>query len=109
MLGHSQPRTFSVGDRCEGKAADGSWWPVKLTKKNSDGTFDAEVSDGQGTMWPSVCETNLRESQAAEREVTQALPEGWASSEIDSGKTFYYKKHETAQTQPWTGGGLRLC
>mmetsp|Transcript_1273 Transcript_1273/g.2115 ORF Transcript_1273/g.2115 Transcript_1273/m.2115 type:complete len:93 (-) Transcript_1273:56-334(-) len=51
---------FEVGDRCEGRDADGEWWPVHVVAKNSDGTYIVDAQDGFGSRWPVAFPANLR-------------------------------------------------
>jgi hypothetical protein len=48
------PDVLYHGRDCNGKA-----WPVKVTKKNSNGTYVCEVQDGHSTRWPEAHRCNL--------------------------------------------------
>lgn len=43
-----------VGAMLEAKGGDGMWWPVEVVAINPDGTYQARVHDGFGTIWKRV-------------------------------------------------------
>jgi len=54
---------IQIGGEYEGKAADGSWWPCRITANNYDGTFEASVHDAYNSKWSKVHRMNLRPTQ----------------------------------------------
>jgi len=59
----SNRQEIKIGGEYEGKAADGSWWPCRITSNNSDGTFEASVHDAYNSKWSKVHRMNLRRPQ----------------------------------------------
>lgn len=59
----SNRQEIKIGGEYEGKAADGSWWPCRITANNYDGTFEASVHDAYNSKWSNVHRMNLRPTQ----------------------------------------------
>eukprot|EP01065_Artemidia_motanka_P040811 TRINITY_DN518_c0_g2_i1.p1 TRINITY_DN518_c0_g2~~TRINITY_DN518_c0_g2_i1.p1 ORF type:complete len:2026 (+),score=546.13 TRINITY_DN518_c0_g2_i1:130-6207(+) len=51
----------------EGKDSEGKWWPITLTKQNSDGTYAARVhrEGGNDFLWQRVLKANVRIQRSA--------------------------------------------
>lgn len=55
--------TIDIGSNYEVKDCNGSWWPMTVQEKNTNGTFVVDVHDGRGTCLKRVSTVNIRREE----------------------------------------------
>eukprot|EP01063_Lacrimia_lanifica_P011326 TRINITY_DN18136_c0_g1_i1.p1 TRINITY_DN18136_c0_g1~~TRINITY_DN18136_c0_g1_i1.p1 ORF type:complete len:1535 (+),score=323.96 TRINITY_DN18136_c0_g1_i1:84-4607(+) len=89
-----QIKRVEIGSLAEGKDEHGSWYPIRITKADQDGTYEAEVDDGyEGRYWTRVHPQNIRRKGvegaggAAVRTALQCEVKKWAAAKEDTPPT----------------------
>ncbi len=52
--------SLTLGEYYEGPDVKGNWWPMRASKDNGNGTYEAIVSDGYKTVWKRVLAKKAR-------------------------------------------------